>query len=78
MLIFYVILQIVLVRRLKLAVGTLQLVSRVNELHVLLQAVHGLAALGTYLAESVVVFFVSNIVDCPFMIPQINGRSEFV
>ena len=76
--IFYVILQIVLVRRLELAVRTLELVSRVDELHVLLEAVHGLAALGTNLAESVVVFFIRNVMNCPFMIPQINGRSEFV
>lgn len=34
--IFYVILQIVLVRRLELAVRTLELVRRVDELHVLL------------------------------------------
>ena len=73
-----VILQIVLIRRLKLAVGTLDLVSRVDELHLLLQTVNCLPALRTDLTESVVVFFVCDIVDCPFMIPQVNGRPEFV
>ena len=70
--------QIVLVGRLELAVRTPELVRGVDELHVLLQTVNCLPALGTDLTESVVVFFVCDIVDCPFMIPQVNGRPKFV